>query len=164
MICTRDSILRIRFFRARFESHTQLKFAYAKPRTTSAPESRTQTFLNAMPVASRYCGHQANLFGNFQGWFMSNNSAITWFYEHIGVANIFPKQLFLKVKVWAYFGGLKDFRILNIAPICTQFQIFKNIFRIGKILYIPGCPSVGRYVRPSIEIQSFEASDLKLGG
>ena len=46
--------------------------------------------------------------------------------------------------------------------------IFIAIFRIGKILYIPGClsvgPSVGPSVRPSIEIQSFEATNLKLGG
>ena len=43
-----------------------------------------------------------------------------------------------------------------------------DIFRIDKILYISGCPSVGRSVGWSvgllIEIQSIEATGLKLGG
>ena len=42
------------------------------------------------------------------------------------------------------------------------------VFRIDKILYIPGCPSVGWSVGRSvcllIEIQSIEATGLKLGG
>ena len=47
--CVRDLRTRRDFSRLR-ESRTQPVFAYAKRRTTSAPKSRTQTFLNAMPA------------------------------------------------------------------------------------------------------------------
>ena len=47
--CVRDLRTRTRFFAPARIAYAK-DFAYAKRRTTSAPKSRTQTFLNAMPA------------------------------------------------------------------------------------------------------------------
>ena len=63
---------------------------------------------------------------------------------------------------------LKFIRESNFQPCLSLSHPEIWFFRIDKILYIPGCPSVGWSVGRSvcllIEIQSIEATGLKLGG